>query len=79
MEFWFRQKYNLPPTDPRFLDATIEEMLIDHWACHYKANPAAEEVEDEEFDQEAILRQMEENPDGWEEVILGEPGNQGRG
>lgn len=30
--FWFRQKYQLPPTDPRYLAATEEEMIADFWA-----------------------------------------------
>lgn len=32
IEFWFRRHYNLPPTDPRFLSATREEMAIDFWS-----------------------------------------------
>lgn len=31
-QFWFRRKYNLPPTDPRYLDATKEEILIDYYS-----------------------------------------------
>ena len=34
LEFRFRQRYNLPPTDPRFLQATHETLIIDDWA-HY--------------------------------------------
>ena len=30
--FFFRKRYNLPPTDPRFLDATEEQMMDDYWA-----------------------------------------------
>lgn len=32
IEFWFRRHYNLPPTDPRFLTASPEEMAVDFWA-----------------------------------------------
>ena len=33
--FWFRQKYNLPPKDPRFLQMTEEEIQIEFWACQF--------------------------------------------
>lgn len=42
-----------------------EELLIEYWAWHYDANPNVEEVEDEEFDLDAIQRRMEESPDDW--------------
>jgi hypothetical protein len=32
-EWWFRQQYNLPPTDPRYLNATHDIILEDYW-CH---------------------------------------------
>jgi hypothetical protein len=32
-EWWFRQQYNLPPTDPRYLNATRDIILEDYW-CH---------------------------------------------
>ncbi|MGF6641770.1 hypothetical protein [Paraburkholderia sp. MM6662-R1] len=50
---WFRQQYRLAPTDPRFLQATAEEIEAEYWAYHYQANPAQEEYEDDEFDLEA--------------------------
>ena len=28
----FRRRYNLPPSDPRFLDATMEDITVDLWA-----------------------------------------------
>ena len=31
--WWFRQQYNLPPTDPRYLSATHDIILEDYW-CH---------------------------------------------
>ena len=57
LAFQFRHRYNLPPTDPRFLDATEEEVAVDYWAHHYFDNPASEIVEDDEFDAEAIQAQ----------------------
>jgi hypothetical protein len=67
-EFWFRQKYRLPPTDPRYLGMTVEGMLSEFWAHHYFDNPKAaeQEIEDEDFDMEEELRRLENNPDEWE-------------
>lgn len=78
VELWFRRRFNLAPTDPRYLDATPEEMLTEYWAHYYEerrlsGKPDEEEFEDEEFDIERILaeneRQAEGGDDEWEEVI----------
>lgn len=69
IEFWFRRKYNLPPSDPRFLECSIQDMLTDHWAHHFYDNPKAEEeVVDEDFDIQAEIDRMAQNPDDWEPV-----------
>lgn len=65
MEFQFRQRYRLPPTDPRFLDATRDDILIDHYS-HFYANPAnanSEEFEDEDFEAE-LARELKRIEDG---------------
>lgn len=42
-------------------------MLTDYWAHYYFDNPKAkDEIEDDEFDLEAELAKLEENPDEWE-------------
>lgn len=77
IEFWYRRKYGLTSTDPRFLDATLEEMETDRWAHHFFENPkAAEEVEDEDFNLEEELARIEaeaaddaaRDVDDWEDV-----------
>ncbi len=68
LEFWFRRKFNLAPTDPRFLNATIEQIETEYWAHDYFNKPPGEELSDDDFDKDAILKQMEENPDDWEIV-----------
>ena len=69
MEFWFRKRFSLAPTDPRFLDLTTEQLVVEFWAWSYDANPnLSEEVEDEDFDIEEVKRRMEENPDDWADV-----------
>jgi hypothetical protein len=67
-EWHFRRRYNLPPTDPRFLAATQEDMAIDYWAHFYHDHPnqAATEIEDEDFDLEEIKRKAENGE--WEDI-----------
>ena len=72
LAFLFRQRYRLPPTDSRFLDATFEDMLVDEWACRYHEDPkAADEIVDDEFDVEQELARLDQevgNVNDWEEV-----------
>lgn len=39
INFWFRRKYNLPPTDDRYLNMTKAAMLIEYWAHVYYEKP----------------------------------------
>jgi hypothetical protein len=39
VRFWFRRKYNLPPSDDRYLDMTEEAMLTEYWAHFYYEKP----------------------------------------
>lgn len=64
----------MPPTDPRFLDATAEEIIEDYWANVQADRIAAgkgdeEEIEDDDFDLDQILTEMEDNPDAWEDAL----------
>ena len=68
MEHWFRRKYLLSPNDPRFLEATPEEMLTDYWAWHYFEKPNENKDIDDDFDLDAVLLENESAPDDWEEV-----------
>lgn len=70
VEFWYRRKYNLTVTDPRFLDATIDEMMADYFAHTFFDDPkAAEEVVDEDFDPDDVARLIgAELPDDMEEL-----------
>ena len=55
IEFWFRRTYGLTRTDPRFLDATVADMLEDYWMHTFYDDPkAADEIEDEDFDPEKV-------------------------
>lgn len=82
--FAFRRRYLLPPTDPRFLDATYEQMLIDHWAWAHVEDPKlrhevfiAEGFEEDlaEMEAESLAKEAElaakiaaTPEDDWEEV-----------
>jgi hypothetical protein len=59
LQFWFRRKYNLAPTDQRFLEATISQMEADYWAHHYFENPNVVEDVDDDFDMDSILAALE--------------------
>lgn len=63
--FWFRRKYSLPPTDPRFLDVSLEEMLADFFAHRFADNPdESKEVVDDGFDMAAELARADEEAGG---------------
>jgi hypothetical protein len=56
VEFEYRRRYNLAATDPRFLDNTVEDMLIDIFSHRFADNPSeANAIEDEGFDLQAQL------------------------
>lgn len=60
-------------SDPRYLDATLDEMFADYWAHRFIEDPKAkDQIEDDEFDLEEVLRQAAEEDiesvEDWEEV-----------
>lgn len=81
VEFAFRRRYSLPPSDPRFLDATLEDMVLDYWAHAHVDNPklrdevVAEGYDDDlaemqrEVDEKAAQKAASSTSDGdWETV-----------
>lgn len=61
----------MAPTDPRFLDLTVDDMLTDLLAHNYVDNPKAmETIVDENFDPDEVENILKENPgpapDDWE-------------
>lgn len=67
IRFWFRRKYGLPPTDPRYLDMTELAMSVDYWAHYYYEKPEDEwEGGTDNFDEElaAMDAEMGIPPDG---------------
>jgi hypothetical protein len=61
-EFRFRRRYGLPPTDPRFLDATYEEIVTDFWAHAH--------MDDPKLRKEQITDNFEEERDAMEAEIM---------
>jgi hypothetical protein len=68
VEWWWRQRYNLPPTDPRYLDATPEQMLLDYYTVMAE-NGESESYEDDDFNLDAVLGEFAADDDDWEPVI----------
>lgn len=71
-QLWFRRKFNLPPTDPRYLNATPEQIVTEFWAHYFEerrlaGKPEEEEFEDETFDED--LEAIESNPEAWETIL----------
>ncbi len=57
--------------DPRFLDATVEEMLTDVWAHRFRDDPKLlEEIEDDDFNPDEVADLIGHGgdaiPDDWE-------------
>lgn len=59
--FHFRRRYNLPPSDPRFIDLTPEEILVDNWAHAHFENPKLRDEVDPHYDEEVdeMMAQIE--------------------
>lgn len=39
MRTWYRVRYNLPPTDPRYLDLTDEDIQLEYWTIQAHIRP----------------------------------------
>lgn len=65
----FRRRYNLPPTDPRYLAATRDQIIEDYWLHFYVEHGVKDEIEDEDFSLDEVLNNMAS--DDWEEVVSG--------
>lgn len=59
LAFWFRRQYNLSPNDERFLSITPFEMETDYWAHQYADKKVTESYEDEDFDEDGILKAID--------------------
>lgn len=65
---WFREKYRLAPTDPRYLAATLEDIEAEYWAYHYQDKKVTEEFEDDDFDKDKILREIDAEAEAEEQA-----------
>ena len=65
LDLWYREKFNLPVTDNRYLDATELDMLTAYWEAYYIANSGKDTFDDDDFDPATALDDLAE----WDEVI----------
>lgn len=66
MGFQFRKIYGLPPTDPRYLDATPEQVLADVWAHEYANDPKLhDEIENPDFEDDLAEMERELGIPAW--------------
>lgn len=59
IETWYRDRYRLPPNDPRFLDLTPADLLQEYWTIHYlnaPPNQTEHDTPDFDADLEAFMR-----------------------
>jgi len=68
LEWWWRNRWGLSATDPRYLEATIEEMAVDYWATRYAAEPSLDDHEFDNPDFDADVDAMLQADEDWEEV-----------
>lgn len=53
IEAWYRDRYRLPPNDPRFLSLTSADLLLEYWTVHYlNAPPGQQEFDTPDFDKD---------------------------
>ena len=65
IDLWFRERFGLPVTDDRYLDATELDMLTAYWEAYYIANSGKDVFDDDNFDPETALDDLSQ----WDEVI----------
>lgn len=63
LQWWYRERYRLPPNDPGFLALTPADLLLEYWTAYYAAQAARGETlsfegEDDDYDLDAILAQL---------------------
>lgn len=74
IDLWFRRRYGLTLNDPRYLEATEEQIVTDYWAQHYEdrrlaGKPEEEEFEDDDFDLDEVDSAMRDGGENWLDVL----------
>lgn len=59
LETWFRRRYRLAPTDPRFLAATLDDIETDFWTQRYADGGVTEDYVSDGFDLNDELARIE--------------------
>lgn len=72
VNLWYRRTYRLPPNDPRYLELTPFEILLEYHAYKYDDLYSQGKldgfVEDDEFNLDSVLEEMK-NESNWEPMI----------
>lgn len=60
----------MPPTDPRYLDATLDEIVLDLYTWAAANDPNDQMFEDDDFNPDDLTRELggDDLPDDFEEV-----------
>jgi len=77
VEYWFRNKYNLAPTDERFLSANRETMLVEYWTAilaERYAKLKADKVENITLDDLLVEEKLQEELD---KAVANDPNDKG--
>jgi len=59
VERWYRKKYNLAATDPRFLDSYTEDIIIEFFESYFDNNPKELEAYEKGFETAADMDEAE--------------------
>ncbi len=72
MSLWYRRTFRLPPNDPRYLDLTPLDILIEYHAHEYddlySEDKLGDIAEDDGFDLDRVLDEMGSD-ENWDPVI----------
>lgn len=69
MGFWFRQQYRIPPTDPRYLEMSQEDLLLEYWSYRYHKDPDLDSKEMTNDGYEDALAEIEAGGGDWEPLV----------
>lgn len=70
VDFEFRRRYGLSPHDPRYLDATLEDVVVDTWAHRFVEHPEMRNEDvNEDFDADLAAFDAPPDPGDFDEAV----------
>ena len=78
LQWWFRDRYRLPPNDPRFLALSTDDLALEFWTAYYAESAAKGEAisfedEDDEYDLAAIEAALEARERQADQAAMNDP------